>query len=153
RRCAVANGRVSAAGARRWRRVLGTLGSRAAGSAAAVEGERARRSCRLSYGYGPGARRSAEAALVTGAGELRVLQVIDSLGMGGAETWLMEVLRQFSANSAGEIDFLVTSGNAGLFDDEARRLGSRIYYLRYSRRNLGQFAAGYRRVLSTRRYH
>jgi glycosyltransferase involved in cell wall biosynthesis len=73
--------------------------------------------------------------------------------MGGAETWLMEVLRQFSANSAGEIDFLVTSGNAGLFDDEARRLGSRIYYLRYSRRNLGQFAAGYRRVLSTRRYH
>ena len=55
---------------------------------------------------------------------IRVLQIIDSLGMGGAETWLMEVLRLWSKNGVGKIDFLATSGNPGIFDEEARRLGA-----------------------------
>jgi hypothetical protein len=46
---------------------------------------------------------------------VRVLQIVDSLGMGGAETGLMEVLL-WSKSEVGRIDFLATSGNPGIFD-------------------------------------
>ena len=78
---------------------------------------------------------------------VKVLQVIDTLGMGGAETWLMEVLRLWSRNGDGRMDFLATSGAQGLFDEEARRLGARIHYLRYGRRRLVHFARRFRELL------
>lgn len=77
----------------------------------------------------------------------RVLQIIDTLGMGGAETWLMEVLRLWHASGAGQMHFLATSGQRGLFDDEAERLGARIHYVPYGRRNLPTFAREFRRIL------
>jgi len=83
---------------------------------------------------------------------IRVLQVVDSLGMGGAETWLMEVLRLWSKSGACRMDFLVTSGNPGIFDDEARRLGAEIHYVRYGRAHLQRFTAEFRRVLREGRY-
>ena len=66
---------------------------------------------------------------------LRVLQIVDTLGMGGAETWLMELLRLWHREGADrpQMDFLATSGNRGVFDDEATALGARIFYLRYGR--------------------
>jgi len=69
---------------------------------------------------------------------INVLQVIDTLGMGGAETWLMEVLRLWAREGANAplMHFLVTSGNRGLFDDEAEALGARIFYARYQRSHL-----------------
>src|SRR5262245_23776119 len=73
--------------------------------------------------------------------------------MGGAETWLMEVVRRLSTSGATKLDFLVTSGNVGVFDEEAQCLGSHIHYLRYGRSDLVQFAAGFRRVLSAGHYH
>jgi glycosyltransferase involved in cell wall biosynthesis len=84
---------------------------------------------------------------------IRVLQVIDSLGMGGAETWLMEVLRLWSKSEVGRIDFLATSGNPGIFDEEARRLGAQVYYVRYGRAHLPRFAKQFRQVLRVGRYH
>lgn len=83
---------------------------------------------------------------------LRVLQVVDTLGMGGAETWLMEVLRVWSESGAGQMDFLITSGNRGIFDDEARRLGAQIHYVRYGRARLPQFVREFRRVLREGQY-
>jgi len=77
----------------------------------------------------------------------RVLQVIDTLGMGGAETWLMEVLRLWSRDTAPRMDFLATSGRRGLFDDEATALGARIYYVPYGRTRLVAFARAFRQVL------
>ena len=45
-------------------------------------------------------------------------------------------------------DVLATGGEPRLeFDDEARELGARIFYLRYGRRDLASFVAGYRRIL------
>ena len=84
---------------------------------------------------------------------IRVLQIIDSLGMGGAETWLMEVLRLWSKSKAGRIDFLATSGNPGIFDEEARRLGAQVHYVRFGRAQLWRFAKQFRRVLREGRYH
>ena len=72
--------------------------------------------------------------------------------MGGAETWLMELLRFWSRNRASQIDFLATSGNPGIFDEEARALRDTIYYLRYGRAHLSSFAKEFRRILREGRY-
>jgi glycosyltransferase EpsF len=84
---------------------------------------------------------------------VRVLQVIDTLGVGGAETWLLEVLRLWSRNGAGQLDFLITSGNRGIFDAEARELGAKIYYVRYGRPQLLRFASQFRRIVRKGQYH
>src|SRR5215469_16749283 len=80
-------------------------------------------------------------------GKVKVLQVVDTLGMGGAETWLMEVLRLWSKTGIGKIDFLATSGNPGIFDDEAQQLGAQVHYLRYGRAHLKGFAGKFRELL------
>lgn len=81
--------------------------------------------------------------------QISVLQIIHSLGMGGAETWLMEVLRLWRSQgpAAPRMDFLLTSGDRGVFDDEAVRLGARLFYCRYGRRCMPQFAREFRRIL------
>jgi glycosyltransferase involved in cell wall biosynthesis len=84
---------------------------------------------------------------------IRVLQVIDSLSMGGAETWLMEVLRLWSKSDVCRIDFLATSGQPGIFDEEARRLGAQVHYMRYGRANVSQFARQFRQLLRKEQYH
>ena len=83
------------------------------------------------------------------AGKLKVLQIVDTLGMGGAETWLMELLRHWhrEGENRPQMDFIATSGNRGEFDDEAAALGARIFYLRYGRSNLVSFAHSFRQIL------
>lgn len=83
---------------------------------------------------------------------IRVLQVIDTLGMGGAETWLMELLRFWSKSGAVQMDFLLTSGNSGLFDDEARQLGAKLHYLEFGRASTTAFARRFRRILREGHY-
>ena len=89
---------------------------------------------------------------MTDRSQIRVLQIIDTLSMGGAETWLMEALRLWSRNDEVQMDFLMTSGNRGIFDEEARRLGATLHYLRYTRRRLLSFANGFRRILRNGQY-
>lgn len=83
---------------------------------------------------------------------IKVLQVIHALGMGGAETWLMEVLRLWSKTGEVQIDFLATSGERGVFDDEAMTLGAKIHYIPYGKRHLGSFAKRFRQILASERY-
>jgi glycosyltransferase EpsF len=90
---------------------------------------------------------------MTDESPLRVLHVIDSLGMGGAETWLMEALRLLSKSGEARFDFLITSGKHAVFDEEARRLGAKIHYVRYGRTHLAQFISEFRRILRDQRYH
>lgn len=84
--------------------------------------------------------------------KLKVLQVIDTLGMGGAETWLMEVLRLWSKTGVGQMDFLLTSGNRGIFDLEAQQLGAKLHYLQFCRANASQFLTEFRRILAAENY-
>lgn len=79
---------------------------------------------------------------------LKVLHVLHSLSMGGAETWLMELLRHWSRTGAVEMHFLATGGVTGVFDEEVLRLGGKIHYLRYGRETLGPFLRGYRKILA-----
>jgi len=84
---------------------------------------------------------------------LTVLHLIDGLGVGGAETWLMELVRHWRATGAAvETHFLATGGRPGVFDDEARALGAQIHYLRFGRRDLTAFVAGFRRILREGRF-
>ena len=83
---------------------------------------------------------------------VRVLQIIDTFSMGGAETWLIEALRLWARNGEVASDFLMTSGNRGIFDDEAAALGAKLHYLAYNRRNLQTFIRGFRRILRENSY-
>jgi len=72
--------------------------------------------------------------------------------MGGAETWLMELLRLWSKSGKVQMDFLLTSGNRGIFDDEAAALGARLFYCPYGRGRLLQFAREFRAILREGNY-
>jgi glycosyltransferase EpsF len=89
---------------------------------------------------------------VTCSRPIKVLQIIDTLSMGGAETWLMELLRFWSNSGCCRMDFLATSGNPGIFDEEAQQLGAQIHYVRYGRTHLTRFAKEFRRMLSEGKY-
>jgi glycosyltransferase involved in cell wall biosynthesis len=84
--------------------------------------------------------------------KLKVLQVVSALGMGGAETWLLELLRHWRNSGDIELEFLLTSGNREIFDDEARNLGARLHYLRYGRADLPGFTQGFRTILRRGRF-
>jgi glycosyltransferase involved in cell wall biosynthesis len=86
------------------------------------------------------------------ASPVRTLQVLDTLGMGGAETWLMEVLRSWAKTKVARMDFLITSGNRGTFDDEAMQLGAQIHYARYGRSDLFPFTREFRKLLKSTHY-
>lgn len=83
---------------------------------------------------------------------MRVLHVVDSLAMGGAETWLMELLRFWARRDRVEMDLLATGGRRQIFDDEAAALGARIHYVRYGRAQLASFRRAFRKILREGRY-
>lgn len=84
---------------------------------------------------------------------LRVLHVVGSMGMGGVETWLLELLRIWAKTGYGvRADLLLTGGVPDLLDDEARSHGARLHYVRYRRADLIGFAREFRSLLQTSRY-
>lgn len=85
--------------------------------------------------------------------ELRVLQVFSCLGVGGAETWLMALLRYFDEHKDDlpyrvRFDICLTGGKKGVFDDEASSLGAKLFYPHYCRRNLPTFIREFRSILT-----
>lgn len=89
--------------------------------------------------------------------ELRVLHVFSNLGMGGAETWLISLLRYFRDHGDDlpvrvQTDVLLTGGDKSLLDDEAKELGARLFYLPFGRRNLIGFVKEFRRILAEGNY-
>ncbi len=95
---------------------------------------------------------------MTGKQEYRVLQVFSALGMGGAETWLMALLRQLDKVKESlpfrlQIDICLTSGSKGVFDEEAKSLGAKLFYTTYSRKNLLSFLREFRAILADGHYH
>ncbi len=90
--------------------------------------------------------------------ELRVLQVFTSLGVGGAETWLISLLRYFKGAERElsyklKFDICLTGGYPEFFDEEAKTLGARLHYLPYSRKRLKSFRREFRRLLEKGQYH
>lgn len=59
---------------------------------------------------------------------IRVLQVLGSTTLGGAESRVMDIYRHMDRNRI-QFDFLVTRGYTGHFDDEIESLGGHVYTL------------------------
>ena len=72
---------------------------------------------------------------------MRVLHIIDSLNMGGAETWLVEMVKYAADKNTGlpTFDFLVAGGQKAIFDDTVMNLGSHIYYLKLDKHSTWSF--------------
>jgi len=64
---------------------------------------------------------------LNGPAPVKILHVVGMMNRGGAETWLMNVLRNID-RSIYHMDFLVHNERTGAFDDEIERLGSRVVY-------------------------
>lgn len=84
--------------------------------------------------------------------ELRVLQVFSALGVGGAEIWLMALLKYFRERNdelpvTVKFDILLTGGEKSVLDDDAAALGAKIFYVPYRRKRLGAFIRDFRQIL------
>ncbi len=95
--------------------------------------------------------------LTVSKSELRVLHVFSVLGMGGAETWLMSLLKYFKEHEKDlpvrvRFDVLLTGGQRAVFDDEAKALGARLFYVPFTRRTLPSFTREFRRILDETNY-
>lgn len=82
---------------------------------------------------------------------LRILHVFGRMGRGGAEMWLMNVLRRIDRERFS-FDFAVHRERAGEFDDEIRALGCAIHVVP-SYRNPARYAWELGSLLSRGRYH
>ena len=59
---------------------------------------------------------------------IRILQIIRQMNIGGAETFIMNIYRNIDREKV-QFDFLVSG--EGFFDREIRKLGGRIYNIKY----------------------
>lgn len=76
---------------------------------------------------------------------IRILQVVGGLNRGGAETWLLHVLRHMDPGQF-QMDFLTHTLVPGAYDDEVRALGSRIIPCLHPTRPW-QYARNFARIL------
>ena len=76
---------------------------------------------------------------------LRVLHVLGIMERGGAETWLMHILRRID-RARYRMDFLVHIPEPGAYDDEIRALGSDLIAVPHTQRP-PQYAREFNRVL------
>ena len=60
--------------------------------------------------------------------QIRILQIIRHMNVGGAETFIMNVYRNINREKI-QFDFLVNG--KGYFDEEIQKLGGKIYYMNY----------------------
>jgi len=84
----------------------------------------------------------------------KVLHIIDCFGPGGVETWLLATVKYLHQHPElnMQFDFLLTGGVPGIFDEEIKMHGSKIFYIRYSNSSLRSFRKAFRRVLKNNDY-
>lgn len=71
---------------------------------------------------------------------IKILHIIDGLGIGGAETWLVSLVKYcFETPYPIKHDFLCTGGEKRVFDDELEEMGSKLFYIKYSTKALPHF--------------
>ena len=83
-------------------------------------------------------------------GPLRALHIFASLNRGGAETWLMDVVRSTSRAEL-QIDVCLIGAAGGLYEEEFERLGGRILRCPLGRNPWG-FARRLTQLLTAERY-
>ncbi len=76
---------------------------------------------------------------------MRILHVLGKLDRGGAETWLVQLLRHTDRREY-EMDFIVHSEQPAAYDEEVRALGARIFPCLSPSEPL-RYARNFRRIL------
>jgi glycosyltransferase involved in cell wall biosynthesis len=76
---------------------------------------------------------------------IRILHVVGGMNRGGAETWLMNILRNIDRDRF-QMDFLVHTMQPCAYDDEIRDLGSKIIPCLYPSKP-GLYARNFKRIL------
>lgn len=84
----------------------------------------------------------------------KVLHIIHGFGPGGVETWLLATVKYLHQHPELNLqfDFLLTGGIKGIFDEEIKMHGSKIFYSRYSNSSLLSFRNKFRDVLKNNSY-
>ena len=90
--------------------------------------------------------------------ECRVLHVMSNLGVGGAETWLLALLKFYKEQGSHfpvrvNTHIFLTSGMKSELDVEAENLGATLHYAKYSRTTLPSFIKAWRDVLHQYDFH
>jgi glycosyltransferase involved in cell wall biosynthesis len=85
------------------------------------------------------------------AKKLKVLHIVNGLGFGGAETWLLEMVKR----NKGELqfDFLLTGGVERELDNEFRNLGCNLHYINFSWNRIFKFARAFNILVRTEKYN
>lgn len=84
----------------------------------------------------------------------KVLHIINGFSTGGAETWLLSLVKYLYDNPELNLqfDFLITGGKPLTYDKHILEYGSKIYYLKYSMRNFFKFSTGFKKILKENSY-
>jgi glycosyltransferase involved in cell wall biosynthesis len=77
---------------------------------------------------------------------IHILHVVSGMVRGGAETWLMHVLRHIDRDRL-RMDFLVHTTDPCAYDEEIRALGSQIIPCPLHRWNLWSYATNFKQIL------
>jgi glycosyltransferase involved in cell wall biosynthesis len=96
---------------------------------------------------------SVKASSLPRNGQVRILQIVESLHTGAVENWLYRVFSAVSANySDYHWTFFCTSGKPGRLDEKVRGLGGEIIYSRYTIGEKRAFFSSLRKVIKEGHY-
>ena len=76
----------------------------------------------------------------------RVLHVVNRMGYGGIETFLMNIYRNINKNEI-QFDFAVHTHIPGDYDEEIKQMGGNIYYFTSRRKNIIKYYNDWRQFL------
>lgn len=83
----------------------------------------------------------------------RILHIVSSLGMGGAETWLLQLVRCWKElYPEVEFHFLMTSGEEAILDSDMREIGAKTFYYPLKKGSALRFIRDFRNLLRTNHY-
>jgi hypothetical protein len=85
---------------------------------------------------------------------IKALHILHGFGIGGAETWMLEVARHIQRHPelGLRVDFLLTGAEKLALDDEIISTGARIFYVRYSLGKAFAFRRQFLKVLREGQY-
>lgn len=82
--------------------------------------------------------------------KIKILHITDGLGFGGAETWLLEIVKR----NKGEVqfDFLLTGGVERELDNEFKNYGCNLYYINFSWNHIFRFIRSFNKLVRSQNY-
>lgn len=81
----------------------------------------------------------------------RVLQIVNKMGYGGIETFLMNIYRNIDRENI-QFDFAVATSEKGEYDEEIKNMGGNIFYYVPRRKSIKQYKSSIEKILQENEY-